>query len=138
MNVCGAGGYNCGGWSTAGAAAAGAAVGVVAGAAVASAKTSAATSSAYASGYTAGSATTASAYQAGVAAGSTSGYSAGYAAGSAPSGRYGPDLCDAARRLRLTHRQGLDLLPVRQHVVPAVVRCERRLLPRGAHSMTRV
>jgi len=47
--------YNCGGWSTAGAAAAGAAVGLVAGAAVASANTSAATSSAYSAGYAAGS-----------------------------------------------------------------------------------
>jgi hypothetical protein len=50
---------NCGGWSTAGAAAAGAAVGMAAGAAVASANTAAATSSAYAAGYSAGATTTA-------------------------------------------------------------------------------
>ena len=54
MNYYGSGCYNCGGWSTAGAAAAGAAVGVVAGAAVASANTRAATSSAYSAGYAAG------------------------------------------------------------------------------------
>jgi len=47
---------SCGGWHTAGAAAAGAAIGVVAGAAVASAHTNAAASNAYASGYVAGSA----------------------------------------------------------------------------------
>ena len=51
-----AGCYNCGGWSTAGAAAAGAAVGMVAGAAIASANTSAATSSAYSAGVAAGAA----------------------------------------------------------------------------------
>ena len=55
VNYYGSGCYNCGGWSTAGAAAAGAAVGLVAGAAVASANTSAATSSAYSAGYAAGS-----------------------------------------------------------------------------------
>jgi len=59
VNYYGSGCYNCGGWSTAGAAAAGAAVGMVAGAAVASANTSAATSSAYSAGYAAGSANTA-------------------------------------------------------------------------------
>jgi len=53
VNVYGAGCYNCGGWSTASAAAAGAAVGMIAGAA--SAKTAAATSSAYSAGYAAGS-----------------------------------------------------------------------------------
>ncbi|MCI0353626.1 MAG: hypothetical protein L0099_01115 [Acidobacteria bacterium] len=46
--------YNCGGWSTAGAAAAGAAVGIAVGAAAASANTSAATSSAYNAGVAAG------------------------------------------------------------------------------------
>jgi hypothetical protein len=70
VNYYGSGCYNCGGWSTAGAAAAGAAVGMAAGAAMTSAKTSAATSSAYASGYTAGSTSTAGAYSAGYAAGS--------------------------------------------------------------------
>ena len=55
VNYYGSGCCNCGGWSTAGAAAAGAAVGMVAGAAVASANTSAATSSAYSAGYAAGS-----------------------------------------------------------------------------------
>ena len=58
MNYYGSRCYNCGGWSTAGAAAAGAAVGMAAGAAVASANT-AATSSAYSAGYSAGAATTA-------------------------------------------------------------------------------
>jgi len=45
---------NCGGWSTAGAAAAGAAVGVVAGVAIASSNTAAATSNAYNAGVVAG------------------------------------------------------------------------------------
>jgi hypothetical protein len=45
---------NCGGWNSAGAAAAGAVVGMAAGAAVASANKNAATSNAYASGYAAG------------------------------------------------------------------------------------
>ena len=57
---------NCGGWSTAGAAAAG----VVVGAAVATAATSSANATA-----------TTNAYNAGVAAGTTNAYSAGYAAG---------------------------------------------------------
>jgi hypothetical protein len=56
VNYYGSSCYNCGGWSTAGAAAAGAAVGMAAGAAMTSSKTAAATSSAYASGYAAGSA----------------------------------------------------------------------------------
>jgi hypothetical protein len=56
VNYYGSGCYNCGGWSTAGAAAAGAAVGMAAGAAVASANTAAATSSAYTAGVAAGSA----------------------------------------------------------------------------------
>lgn len=56
MNYYGAGCYNCGGWSTAGAAAAGAAVGMVVGAAAASAGTAAATSSAYSAGVAAGAA----------------------------------------------------------------------------------
>jgi len=55
VNYYGSGCYNCGGWSTAGAAAAGAAVGMAAGTAAASANTAAATSSAYSAGYTAGS-----------------------------------------------------------------------------------
>ena len=59
VNYYGSGCYDCGGWSTAGAAAAGAMVGMAAGATIASANTSAATSSAYASGYAAGSANTA-------------------------------------------------------------------------------
>jgi len=59
VNVYGSGCYNCGGWSTAGAAAAGAAVGVVAGTAIASANTSAATSNAYSAGYAAGATNTA-------------------------------------------------------------------------------
>jgi len=54
VNNYGSGCYNCGGWSTAGAAAAGAAVGVVAGVAVASANNAAATSNAYNAGVVAG------------------------------------------------------------------------------------
>jgi hypothetical protein len=54
VNNYGSGCYNCGGWSTAGAAAAGAVVGVAAGAAVASANTAAATSNAYNAGVVAG------------------------------------------------------------------------------------
>jgi hypothetical protein len=56
VNVYGSGCYNCGGWSTAGAAAAGAAVGMVVGVAAASANTSAATTSAYNAGVAAGAA----------------------------------------------------------------------------------
>lgn len=56
--------YNCGGWSTGGAAAAGVAVGMVTGAAVASANTAAATSNAYSAGVAAGSAASAT-YQMG-------------------------------------------------------------------------
>ena len=59
VNYYGSGCVNCGGWSTAGAAAAGAAVGVVAGAAVASASNSAANSNAYSAGYAAGATNTA-------------------------------------------------------------------------------
>src|SRR5574341_460721 len=58
VNVYGSGCYNCGGWYTAGAAAAGAAVGMAAGVAIGSASTGAATSNAYASGYAAGAANT--------------------------------------------------------------------------------
>ncbi|MFM0055949.1 hypothetical protein [Paraburkholderia phytofirmans] len=56
VNTYGSGCYNCGGWSTAGAAAAGVAVGVAAGAAIASANTAAATSNAYNAGVAAGAA----------------------------------------------------------------------------------
>jgi len=59
VNSYGSGCYNCGGWATAGAAAAGVAVGTMAGAAAASANTAAATSSAYSAGVAAGSAATA-------------------------------------------------------------------------------
>jgi len=59
VNVYGSSCGNCGGWSTAGAAAAGAAVGVVAGTAIASANTQAATSNAYSAGYAAGATNTA-------------------------------------------------------------------------------
>ena len=52
VNYYGSGCYNCGGWSTAGAAAAGAVVGLAAGAAVASANND----NAYSAGYAAGSA----------------------------------------------------------------------------------
>jgi hypothetical protein len=56
VNYYGAGCYNCGGWSTASAAAAGAAVGLVAGAAVASANTNAVAASSYNAGVAAGAA----------------------------------------------------------------------------------
>ena len=56
VNYYGSGCYDCGGWNTAGAAAAGAAVGVVAGAAIGSANANAAASNAYAAGVAAGSA----------------------------------------------------------------------------------
>ncbi len=59
VNYYGAGCANCGGWSTAGAAAAGAAVGAAAGAAVANANNQRANSNAYSAGYAAGSANTA-------------------------------------------------------------------------------
>src|SRR5207247_1355969 len=50
----------------------------------------------------------------------------------------GRDRCESACRLRNTQRRLHDLLPVRQHLVPAVLWCERRLLPCGAHSLRRV
>jgi len=56
VNYYGSSCYNCGGWSTAGAAAAGVAVGMVAGAAVASASASANTTAAYNAGVAAGAA----------------------------------------------------------------------------------
>jgi hypothetical protein len=56
VNYYGSGCSNCGGWSTAGAAAAGAAVGVVVGASAASANNAAATSNAYSAGVAAGAA----------------------------------------------------------------------------------
>jgi hypothetical protein len=59
VNYYGSGCYNCGGWATAGAAAAGLAVGTMAGAAAASANTAAATSSAYSAGVAAGAASAA-------------------------------------------------------------------------------
>jgi hypothetical protein len=52
----GTGCYDCGGWSTAGAAAAGAAVGMAAGAAIGASSANAATANAYAAGVAAGSA----------------------------------------------------------------------------------
>src|SRR5262245_32562472 len=55
VNYYGSGCYNCGGWSTAGAAATGAAVGMVAGAAIGSASANAAAANAYSAGYAAGS-----------------------------------------------------------------------------------
>ncbi len=57
VNNYGSGCYNCGGWSTAGAAATGVAVGVVAGAAVASANNTATAQNAYNAGYVAGATT---------------------------------------------------------------------------------
>ena len=57
VNVYGSSCSSCGGWSTAGAAAAGLAVGAVAGAAIASANANATASNAYSAGYAAGSAT---------------------------------------------------------------------------------
>jgi hypothetical protein len=58
VNYYGSGCYNCGGWSTAGAAAAGAAVGLAAGTAIGAASANAASTNAYAAGYAAGSAAT--------------------------------------------------------------------------------
>jgi len=69
VNVYGSGCYNCGGWSTAGAAAAGAAVGMVAGATITSANTAASAANAYNAGVAAGSASTTAAYAAGAASG---------------------------------------------------------------------
>lgn len=66
VNYYGSGCYNCGGWSTAGAAA----TGLVVGAAIATAATTSANA-----------ANTTNAYNAGVAAGSSNAYSAGYVAG---------------------------------------------------------
>lgn len=57
VNNYGSGCYNCGGWSTAGAAAAGVAVGVAAGAAIASVNNAAVASNAYNAGYVAGATT---------------------------------------------------------------------------------
>ncbi|MFL9869714.1 hypothetical protein PQR67_36575 [Paraburkholderia fungorum] len=57
MNTYGSSCYNCGGWSTAGAAAAGVAVGVVAGAAVVWAHNTAVAANAYNAGYVAGATT---------------------------------------------------------------------------------
>ena len=62
VNYYGAGCYNCGRWSTAGAAATGAAVGAAVGASVASANTAAATANAYNAGVAAGSAGAAGGY----------------------------------------------------------------------------
>jgi hypothetical protein len=59
VNYYGSSCSNCGGWQTAGAAAAGVAVGMAVGATLASANSSAAASNAYSSGYAAGSANTA-------------------------------------------------------------------------------
>ena len=48
---------------------------------------------------------------------------------------HGRDLCDAPDWLRRLHSRRDDLLPLQHNVVPAVLRCERRLLPRGAYAM---
>ncbi len=50
---------------------------------------------------------------------------------------HGRDLCHAARRLRHTQRPGHDILPVRQHLVQAVLWRQRRLLRRGAYALIR-
>ena len=109
VNYYGSSCYNCGGWSTAGAAAAGVAVGAVVGATVASANSNAAAANAYNSGYAAGSANTA------------------YAMGG--------DLSDDTSRIHPTIRQrhNLLLLQQHQHVVRAIIRRKRRLLSRGAY-----
>ena len=104
--------YNCGGWSTAGAAAAGAAVGMAAGAAVASANTAAATSSAYSAGYAAGATTTA--------------YAMGAIYATLPAGCV------------VSTVHGTTYYHYQHDVVPAVLRRERRLLPRGAHALRRL
>ncbi|MGT2494884.1 hypothetical protein ACU4GD_41995 [Cupriavidus basilensis] len=112
VNNYGSGCYNCGGWSTAGAAAAGVVVGAAAGAAVASANTAAATSNAYNAGVVAG-ATAA-------AAPASTAFAMGAIYPTLPAGCITPTV------------QGRHILFVRQHVVQALLRRQRRLLPRGA------
>src|SRR5262249_17774720 len=51
---------------------------------------------------------------------------------------HGRDLCDAADWLRRLHCPQHDLLSLQHDVVPAVLRRERRLLPRGAHTLRRL
>ena len=109
------------------AAAAGAVVGVAAGAAIASANTAAATSSAYSAGVAAGSANTEkteSAYNAGVAAGAASAtYAMGANYAALPPGAMA------------INRGGTTYYLKWQHLVPAGVRRERRLLPGGAGAL---
>ena len=99
------------------AAAAGAVVGVAAGAAVASANTAAATSNAYAAGVATGSANTAAATSAAYNAGVATGVAA--ASRSRRNLRDGRQLRGAAGRLDGHQQERHDLLPQRQHVVPA-------------------
>ena len=108
--------YNCGS-----AAAAGAVVGLAAGAAIASANTAAATSNAYAAGVATGSANTAAVYS---------------SVAPAADGRHDDDgdnhndkLCDGRElrrrpgRFHLDQQERHDVLPERQYLVPAGVRC---------------
>ena len=115
------------------AAAAGAVVGMAAGAAVASANTAAATSSAYSAGVAAGSANTAAATTAAYAAG----VAAGVTAAAPPVGYlgHGHELRDDSRRMRHAERRRQYVLPLRQHVVQAVVRRQRRVLHRRADAV---
>jgi hypothetical protein len=110
VNYYGSSCSNCGGWQTAGAAAAGVAVGMAVGATVANANSQAAASNAYNSGYAAGSANPA--------------YAIGAIYPTVPAG------CAQSDVGGITYY----LLPIRQYVVPAIIRRERRLLSRGATS----
>ena len=109
---------------------------MAAGAAVASANTQAATSSAYAAGVATGSANaaaaTASAYNAGVATGAAM-------ASTPASGTFVMGMGYAALPAgSMSHQQERrHLLPERQHLVPAGLRRERRLLHRRAGALTR-
>ena len=114
VNYYSSGCYNCGGWDTAGAAAAGAAVGMVAGAAIANSNNQAAQ---------------ANAYNAGVVAGATA---ATPVAGAERVLHDGRDLCGAARRRQRRQPERLHLLRQREQLVPALVWGQRRVLPRGA------
>ena len=129
---------NCGGWNTAGAAAAGAVVGMAAGAAVASANTAAATSNAYAAGAATASANTANAYNAGVAAGAAGAAPVVASAAPGPPGTFAMGAVYAALpRWRHLHQQGRhDVLRQWQYFLPAVLWRERRLLPRRARALT--
>ena len=111
VNYYGAGCYNCGGWSTAGAAAAGAAVGVVA--------------RRHSLGQYRGH---------GQRLQRRCRCRQRYCHDVCDGG----DLRDAAGRLRHAQCARHDVLPVRQYVVPAVLWCKQRVLPGGADALRRL